>query len=253
MLKGVLIDLSGVLYVGDAPLPGAASALARLEAAGLPVRFVTNTTRMTKRAVLEHLARLGFDVTAEQVFTPARAACDWLTEKHHAPHLLVHPSLVPDFVHCCHDGPPAVVVGDAGSYFDYPRLNAAFRLLMQGAPFLALAANRLFRDRDGVFSMDAGAFVKALEYASGREAQLLGKPAPEFFAAAASSMSLKLKDIAMIGDDAEADVAGALAAGAGRGLLVRTGKYRRGDEDRALPRPSAVVADLAEAVGVLLG
>jgi len=253
MVKGLLIDLMGVLYVGDAALPGAADALARVDRAGLLVRFVTNTSRKAKLEILAHLAALGFDVAPEHVFTAARAACDWLTKEGYAPHLLVHPKLVPDFVHCEHDGPVAVVVGDAGPYFDYDRLNAAFRLLIEGAPFLALAANRVFRDADGKLSMDMGPFVKALEYASGREAMLMGKPAPEFFAAAASSMSLKLKDIAMIGDDPEADVAGALAAGAGQALLVRTGKYRAGDERRAQPGPSAVVADLAEAVDRLLG
>jgi len=51
----------------------------------------------------------------------------------------------------------------------------------------------------------------------------------------------------MVGDDAEADVAGALAAGVGGAFLVRTGKYRQGDETKVDPRPSGVVEDLAAA------
>jgi ribonucleotide monophosphatase NagD (HAD superfamily) len=51
----------------------------------------------------------------------------------------------------------------------------------------------------------------------------------------------------MVGDDAEADVAGALAAGLGAALLVRTGKYRPGDETKVEPSPTATVADLAAA------
>lgn len=252
MVKGVLIDLSGVLYVGDALLPGAAEALARLEAAGLPVRFLTNTTRKTKAALLAQLRGLGLPVAAEDVFTPAQAACDWLAEKGYAPHLLVHPGLEPDFADCATEGPKAVVLGDAGAFFDYARLNAAFRQIAGGAPFLTLAANRVFRDEDGALSMDAGAFVAALEYASGVKAELLGKPAPAFFAAAAASMGVALGEVAMIGDDAEADVAGALVAGAGAGLLVRTGKYREGDETHVSPRPTAVVQGIAEAVDWLL-
>ena len=142
--------------------------------------------------------------------------------------------------------------GVPGGSFTHARLNAAFRLLNAGAPFIALAANRVFKDDDGALSMDAGAFVEALRYSSGVEPILMGKPAPEFFRSAAASMGLDLADVAMIGDDAEADVSGALEAGAGMAILVKTGKYRPGDEERAATCPSAVVAGVAEAVEVVL-
>ncbi|MCV2867069.1 TIGR01458 family HAD-type hydrolase [Defluviimonas sp. WL0002] len=252
MAKGVLIDLSGVLYVDRKLLPGAAQALERLNAAGIPYRFLTNTTRKPKRAILALLADLGVKVQDDQLFTPARAACDWLADHARAPHLLVHPDLEEDFAGCADQRPKAVVLGDMGPFFTYDVLNAAFRALDKGAPFLALAANRVFRDDDGELSMDAGAFVRALEFASGKKADLIGKPAPAFFAAAAASMGSDLGEVAMIGDDAEADVAGALAAGAERAILVRSGKYRPGDEDRVKPRPSAVVEGVAQAVDAVL-
>lgn len=169
-----------------------------------------------------------------------------------SPHLLVHPDLKEDFADCANEGPKAVVLGDMGPYFNFEALNAAFRVLDNGALFLALAANRVFRDDDGELSMDAGAFVRALEYASGVKALLIGKPAPAFFAAAAASMGCTLSELAMIGDDAEADVAGALAAGAGTSILVRSGKYRAGDEERVEPRPTAVVDGIADAVAAVL-
>ncbi|ARE39405.1 HAD-superfamily subfamily IIA hydrolase, hypothetical 2 [Rhodovulum sp. P5] len=252
MVRGVLIDLSGVLYVGEAVLPGAVAALDQLSSAGVPVRFLTNTTRKTRAMILTQLRDFGIAVAEDQIFTPAQAACARLAAEGHAAHLLIHPDLAPDFAACAKDGPVAVVIGDAGPYFDYAGLNAAFRELMRGAPFLALAANRVFRDADGDLSMDAGAFVHALEYASGRTATVLGKPSAEFFAAAAGSMGLPLSDVAMIGDDAEADVAGALAAGAGAAILVRTGKYRPGDETRVSPSPTVVADDIGGAVEFLL-
>ena len=55
----------------------------------------------------------------------------------------------------------------------------------------------------------------------------------------------------MVGDDVEADVGGAMAAGL-KGVLVRTGKYRPGDEDRIDPPSDAVCADLSEAAGWIL-
>jgi ribonucleotide monophosphatase NagD (HAD superfamily) len=56
----------------------------------------------------------------------------------------------------------------------------------------------------------------------------------------------------MIGDDAEADVSGALAAGAGHALLVQTGKYQAGDEKAFDPKPSAVVENINTAVDWIL-
>ena len=209
-------------------------------------------TRKPKRELLERLRSFGIGVEADQVFTPAQAACDWLAEKGMSPHLLVHPDLKEDFADCVSESPKAVVLGDMGPFFDFEVLNAAFRVLDKGAPFLALAANRVFRDDDGELSMDAGAFVRALEYASGVKALLIGKPAPAFFAGAAASMGCTMGELAMIGDDAEADVAGALAAGAGQAILVRSGKYRAGDEDKVEPRPTAVVEGIMEAVIAVL-
>ena len=247
-----MLDISGVLYVGDAALPGAVKAMHRLRSSNLPIRFLTNSTRTPKRLLIEKLRGLGVTVTDEELFTPAQSACDWLAATGHSPHLLVHPDLEEDFASCAKQGPKAVILGDAGPHFNYAVLNAAFRRLAVGAPFLALAANRVFLDADGELSLDAGAFVAALEYASGKKAKLLGKPAPAFFSAAASSMGCELKDVTMVGDDAEADVAGALAAGAGQAILVRTGKYRERDESRVEPTPSAVVDGIVEAVEIIL-
>ena len=253
MVKGVLLDLAGVLYEDDSAVAGAVEAVARLRAAGLPVRFLTNSTRRPRRAILARLARLGFDVSPDELFTPAGAACAVLADRGLAPHLLIHPDLAEDFAGCGGAGPGrAVVIGDAGPHFAFDTLNAAFRVLDEGADFLALAANRTFRDADGRRSMDAGAFVAALEYATNRKAEVLGKPAPGYFKLALASMRVAAADAVMVGDDAEADVAGALEAGLGAAVLVRTGKYVAGDEVRVAPPPSATVDDLAAAVAWIL-
>lgn len=252
MIKGVLLDISGVLSDGAEAIPGAAEAVARLRAAGLPVRFLTNTTRRPKRRLIENLKKLGIATGPDEVFTPVAAARHWLAENGYRPHLLVHTDLKEDFADCASDGPLAVVFGDAAHGFTYDAMNAAFRALRHGAPFLALAANRVFKDADGDLSLDAGPFVKALEFASGTQARLLGKPAPDFFRASVASMGCEPAETVMVGDDAESDVAGALAAGIGAGILVRTGKYHEDDEARVEPHPTAVVADISAAVDWIL-
>jgi HAD superfamily hydrolase (TIGR01458 family) len=244
-VKALLLDIAGVLYDGDAPLPGAVAALARLQASGLPFRLVTNTSRRPKRALVAHLRHLGFDVAADHVFTGTQAAVAHVRAQRLSPFLLVHPALDEEFEGLAGGPPRAVVVGDAADRFTYARLNAAFRLLLDGAPLLAIAANRYFREPDGL-SLDAGPFVAALEYAAGVQATLFGKPAPAFFQAVLADLGVAAGEALMIGDDVEADVNGALASGI-PAVLVRSGKYRPGDEARIAPG-GACAADLVAAL-----
>lgn len=247
-IRGIIFDLDGVLHVRDAALPGAAEAIARLRHAGLPMRFVTNTTRRPRRAILEALNGMGLAVAPEELLTPAAAVCLRLKERRQRAHLLIHPALAADF-RGVEQGGDAVVLGDAGDEFRYAALNAAFRLLIGGAPLYALAANRYFKDADGL-SLDCGAFVAALEYASGANAELFGKPAPAFFRSALEGLGCTAQEAVMVGDDVEADVNGALALGI-RGMLVRTGKYRESDEARLAPG-GIVVDDASDAVDRIL-
>lgn len=251
MIKSVLLDLGGVVFVGDEALPGAVDAIARLRANGVDLRFVTNTTQKPLRALLGKLQKLGIDAAEDEVFMPGIAARRYLADHGLRAMLLVHPGLREDFERPAEGKADAVVIGDAGTSFSYASLNAAFRQLDAGAEFLALAANRTFRDGDGQLSLDAGPFVAALEFATGRSATVLGKPSRAFFEAALASLGQPADESVMVGDDVESDVAGAMSAGLA-GLLVRTGKYKDGDESTIDPRPTAVVADLGEAVDWVL-
>lgn len=248
MIAGILLDLSGVIYVGSKPLPGALDAIARLRNMALPIRFLTNTTRTPKRRIVQNLRDMGLPFDEDELFTPARAARDWLTLHKRSPHLLIHPDLAEDFDDLPRHDETAVVIGDAGEAFTYQTLNAAFRQLTTGSELLALAGNRTFLDKDGKLSLDAGAFVAALEYGTQKTAKVLGKPSPDFFQAALSSMGCAAQNAVMIGDDAEADVSGAIAAGIAVGLLVKTGKYTAGAESGVDPSPTATVDDLKAAV-----
>ena len=251
-VKGVLVDLGGVVFVGDRLIEGAGEAVGRLREAGLPVRFLTNTTRRSVRRLLADLAGIGFEAEAEEVLTPAQLARGHLSGRDLRPHLLVHADLEEEFEGLSGQAGEAVIVGDAGERFTYAALNEAYRRLEAGAEFLALAKNRNFRDEDDALSLDAGPFVAALEYASQREATVLGKPSETFFHRAVEELGCRPGEAAMIGDDAEADVGGALAAGL-TGILVRTGKYEDGAEDALDTPPSHIADDLAAAVDWILG
>jgi HAD superfamily hydrolase (TIGR01458 family) len=227
-VRGLLVDLDGTLYVGDEPVEGAREAIDKLESLGLVLRYVTNTTRKPRREVSEHLRSLGFEVDEAEIFTPARAAVGLIGRKSCLP--LVEESLLEDLagITLTEDHPNYVLVGDLGEGFTYGRLNAAFRCLMDGAELIALQRNRFWRREDGL-ALDAGPFVAALEYATGESATVVGKPERGFFRLALEDLGLRSGEVAMVGDDAEADVAGAQVAGL-KGVQVKTGKYVQGAE-----------------------
>jgi len=250
MTHGILIDLSGTLHVGDCPLPGAVAAIRRLQRSGVPFRFVTNTSRKTRAMLHADLVRFGFDVPVGQLFTAPLAVRRYLEEKGLRPHLLVHPDLEAEFDGLCREEPNAVVIGFARHAFTYGAMNRAFRLLMNGAPLLATGRTRYFEGADGL-ELDTGPFLAALEYGAQVEATVLGKPSPEFFFGAVAELGCAPDGAVMVGDDAVSDVGAAVRAGL-RGILVRTGKYRPGDEAKAGIRPEAVASDVAAALEMIL-
>jgi HAD superfamily hydrolase (TIGR01458 family) len=229
-VDALLLDLDGTLYVGDAPLPGAVDAIRALAARDVPRRYLTNTTRLSRRALAARLAQMGFPIETEEIFTPSLAAARWLDAQYIERVALYLPEGARDdfttFQQTDVD-PQAVVVGDLGRAWDFATLDRAFRQLMNGATLVALQKNRYWLTPDGL-TLDAGPFVTALEYASGQQAVVVGKPSVDFFALAAASLAVVTSDrsrIAVVGDDIEVDVAGAQSAGM-RGALVRTGKNR---------------------------
>lgn len=248
MIRALLLDLSGVLYVGRQALPGARDAVTRLEAAGMPVRYVTNTTRTPRNTILQQLSDLGFAIRPEELLTAPDAARRYLTDHGLSAFALIHPALRPEFADLIHADADAdaVLIGDAGHEFTYQNLNRAFRLLADGAPLIAMGRNRYFQEADGL-SLDAGPFITALEYAADTEAVVTGKPAAAFFGAAAADLGCQADEILMVGDDVEADVLGALDAGL-QAALVRTGKFRPGDDQRLRGTTAHTFDDLAAVV-----
>jgi phospholysine phosphohistidine inorganic pyrophosphate phosphatase len=251
-VRGVLLDLDGVVYVGDDPVPGAAAAVDWLTREGIPHRFLTNTTSRPRRAIVDKLVGLGVDATEEQVLTPAVAALGWLRRRGlRRPALFVPDATAAEFSELdplpqdAERGAGAVVVGDLGEAWDFATLNRAFRLLMcaDSPPLIALGLTRFWRADDGL-RLDAGAFVRALEYAADRSAVVLGKPDPAFYRGAVDELGLEPDEVVMVGDDVRADVQGAQGAGLA-GVLVRTGKFSPSDVDGDVT-PDGVIDSLED-------
>jgi HAD superfamily hydrolase (TIGR01458 family) len=246
-IEGFLFDLDGTVYEEEQAIPGAAEALETLRRRGVPFRFTTNTTRRPRTALAQRLRNMDIPAQPEEILSAPAAAARWLRDQGvRKVQLLLAEATYEEFggFEIVDREPEVVVVGDLGEGWTFPILNQAFRNLLEGAELLAVQRNRYWHTEGGL-SLDAGPFVAALEYGSGKTATLIGKPSPAFFAAAAKELNLPPERIAVVGDDLESDVAGAWAAGM-IGVAVRTGKYRPQDEERAREAADVVLDSLAE-------
>jgi phospholysine phosphohistidine inorganic pyrophosphate phosphatase len=241
-----------VLYIEDEPLPGAREAVDELRSRDLALRFVTNTTSRPRRRILERLQGLGFAVEPAELVTPAALAVRICRERgHRRVALVMNEEVKEDFAELeeVQAGADAVVIGDLGTDFGYEILNRAFRELLDRAELIALQKNRFWRTPDGL-SLDVGPFVAALEYAARREAVVVGKPARPFFETILAAAGVEPSAAAMVGDDVESDIGGALDAGLA-GILVRTGKFRAEAVEASGVEPTVVVNSIADVPAIL--
>lgn len=246
-LQGLLIDLDGVLYVGNRAIDGAASALDRLREARMPFRIVTNTTTRSRRVLHERVARLGLPIELDEIVNAPRAAAGYLaTMSRSRCRFVVSDEVLEEFDGIRRDdaNPNVIVIGDIGDRWDYQLMSELFSSLVSGAKLVALHKGRYFEGDEGLI-LDIGAFVSGLEYASGVTATVIGKPSPAFFQAAVADMGLRPEHVAMVGDDVDADVGGAQRAGLA-GILVKTGKYRAHLVSASTVRPDAVIESIAD-------
>ena len=248
-MKSFLVDLDGVLYVGKKPVEGARECLALMDDLGYDYRFVSNSTRRCRSSVAERLKGFGYDVSPERIFTPPLAAIQRMKRSgKKSCYLLttgdVHLEFRDAGISLSDEDVDFVVVGDAGRDFTFDRLNKALRLIIDGAQILALEQDRYWQESDGLV-LSTGPYVAALEYATGKKAELMGKPSPEFFQMALKDMGSLPDQAAMIGDDILTDVAGAQKLGM-EGILVKTGKYREDLAKNSGVKPDLVLESLAE-------
>jgi len=248
-MAAILLDVDGVLHVSGEPIPGAAEAVHRLRADGHRLRFVTNATTRSKAQLAEELRGLGIEVDDDEVQTTADAAVRALKGKRVLA-LTMH-ALVGDLegIELVGESADAVLIGGADEtpetnlVFSYMNLARAFSELELGADLYCLHRNRWWQTKRGPL-LDSGAFVAGLEYAADTEAVVLGKPNPSYFEAACEALDADPKMTWMVGDDLESDIVGAQGIGM-KTVLVRTGKFRPDEVERARRRPDGIVSSLA--------
>ena len=249
---GFLIDLDGVVWVGDALVPGADRAVGALREAGKHVLFLTNDPRSSREEYVAKLRRLGIDADASEVLTAGAATAVYVArhERGESGSVFVigTPALKREFeaadltVVEGEEGRRAdfVVVGGHGG-FDYTELRIASQAVRAGAEFLATGRDATFPMPDGPWPA-AGAILAGVETAAGRRAHVVGKPEPDLFRVARDLIP-EARRCVVVGDRIDSDVAGGRRAGLAT-VLVLSGSTGETDAKDADPAPDFVLPDL---------
>jgi HAD superfamily hydrolase (TIGR01458 family) len=248
-MADILLDIDGVLHVSGEPIPGAAAAVDELRGAGHALRFVSNNSTRPRALLAEELREMGFGIEDSELQTTPGAAARELAGKRVL--ALVMTAVVPDLEGLelvGHDAEAVLIGGcdetlEPNQVFSYMNLARAFAEIQGGAAFFCLHKNKWWQTSRGPM-LDAGAFVAGLEFATGVEATVLGKPSPSYFAAALDALEAEPERTWLVTDDVEEDVPGARVFGM-RTALVRTGKFRPEALDSATVSPDIVVSSLA--------
>lgn len=251
----MLLDIDGVLAVSWEALPGAVDAMKRLREDGIPFRLITNTTTKTRAGLADTLRDAGFDVGEEEIVTAVVATTANLRAAHPGAKVFVlsdgdaTEDLAGIELVTVEDA-DVIVIGGACEDFTYATMNKIFRRLMDGASLVGMHRNLFWKTSEG-WELDGGAYIAGLEEAASTRATICGKPERAYFDAALAMLGVDAAHAAMVGDDMVNDILGAQAAGL-TGILVRTGKYRAGDEDHPEGRPDHILASFAD-VPALVG
>ena len=248
-MAAILLDLDGVLHVSGRPIDGAVWAVRQLRDAGHRLRFLTNNTTHSRAALAEALRGYGIELEDGELQTTPVAAARVLQGRRVL--ALTMPAIRDDLegVELVGENADAVLLGGAdetaetNQVFSYMNLARAFAELEVGAELYCLHKNPWWQTSRGAM-LDAGAFVVGLEYATGAQATVLGKPSASYFEAALEAVDADPERAWMVGDDVDADIGGAAALGL-HTILVRTGKFRD-DAGAWSAQPEAVVDSIAD-------
>ena len=257
-LRGLLIDLDGVVYTGSEPIPGAVGFLAEARRRGLTFLLVTNNSTTSPELVAGRLHRMHIEVTPQEILTSAQAATAYVsTHVEHGMRVQIvgeaglRQAALDEGLEIVDDGQSADwVIAGLDRAFDYERLSNATRAIMAGARFVATNTDALLPIEGGQVIPGAGSIVAAIQTATGVAPIVVGKPEPGLFEHGLRRLgSLRPEQVAMIGDRLDTDVVGGQRAGL-RTILVLSGVTTEAEASKACPPPDAIAADLAHVADV---
>jgi 4-nitrophenyl phosphatase len=260
-VRGLLIDLDGVVYTGSEPIPGGAGFLVEARRRGVKFLLVTNNSTTSPELVAERLCGMRIEVQPEEILTSAQAAVAYVRARA-APGSRVRvigeaglrqAAEEEGFLTIVEDGETDVewVLAGLDRAFTYEKLTSATRAILAGARFVATNADALLPVEGGQVVPGAGSIMAAIQTATAVAPIVVGKPEPGLFEHGLRRLGgLAPEHVAMIGDRLDTDVVGGKRAGL-RTILVLSGVTTPAEAQAASTAPDAVVPDLAAVASVL--
>ena len=251
-IQALLIDLEGVLYSDNKLIYGSEKVLQELRKKELKLRFLTNTTTIPRNKILDKLINYGFDIKEEEIFTPVTATKKFLEKNNiREVFLVTSKELLSEFENykLTNKNPKAVIMGDIYKEFNWDILDKIFKLIYKHDAHLISLHQNKYCVRKNEISLDLGPFVRAIEYASDKNAILMGKPNKNFFDLVIKDLNTHHENVVMIGDDIKSDIEGGNLAGL-KTIQVKTGKYQSSD-DKNNVQPDSRIDDINEVLNLL--
>ena len=252
-IKGLLLDLEGVVYEGDKLIDGAIKTVDKLLSQDFKIKYLTNTTTTSRKLIFKKLLQFKLPLIESDIFSPSLAANIFLRKKNISKiFLLVNQQLHEDFKEFMIDktNPGAIILGDLYKEFNWERLNEAFQIISEKDSLIIALHKNKYCKRENKISLDLGPFVTALEYATSKKSILIGKPEKNFFNLVIEDMGLKKEEVVMIGDDIFADIGGAKNNFITT-IQVRTGKFQKKDETNSCFQPDYRINSIVDLPNIL--
>ena len=214
----LIIDMDGVLYRGDNPLPGLREFFAFLREDQIPFVLATNNSTRTPQQRVEKLARMGVQIYPEEVLNSGQTTAFVLAREYPAGtrvHVFGSPALRKAIVKggfVLADEEAELVVASMDRDVTYEKLKRATLLIRGGARFVATNLDPTQPTDEGLLP-GTGSLIAALRTASGVEPLVMGKPEPTMFQLAVAQMDARPETTATIGDRLDMDILSGQRAG----------------------------------------
>lgn len=250
-IRHAVLDLDGTLYKGSRLFPCTVPFLQQLTALDIEYSFVTNNSSQSRADYCSKLQRLGVPAHADQIYTSAAGAMDYIRQTFPGVSrlaLLGTPSLCDEFVAAgfvVDWATPEAVVVAFDTTLDYQRLCRTAYWIQQGLPFIATHPDLICPTDQPTVLVDCGAVCAALSAATGRHPVVLGKPSPVVLQQICSRHGLTPDQVVMVGDRLYTDMAMARSAGC-VSVLVLTGEATRTEATEMYSPPDLIVEDVGE-------
>lgn len=239
MIKHVVMDMDGVLFRGDTPLPEAVETLHVLHARGVKVAYLTNNSSRHRDELVAKMVRLGMPCTVDQMWGSAYTTARYLTSE--APDARVFvvggAGMIRELreagltVLSTHHGATHVVAG-LDRDLTYDKLRQAHYAICNGATFIATNLDAALPDSLHTTAPGGGAVAAAIRTSTGVEPVVMGKPQTMGIAQIAAAWGVQASEMAAVGDRLDTDIATARAFGC-LAVLVLTGMATREQAEQA--------------------